>query len=139
MLTWSLTFLAVGLIAGLIGLSGLSGTVTQIAWNMFVVFLILYLVSLVARRRVTYYFGRGKERPHLLIVSPQRVAHLKSRSDTKVNLKSLVAAGRQKRKTDIDTHRPHRGRITESVTGGKFDIGQRQVECPARHLPEIDE
>jgi uncharacterized membrane protein YtjA (UPF0391 family) len=66
MLTWSLTFLAFGLIAGLIGLSGLSGTVTQIAWNMFVVFLILYLVSLVARRRVTYYLGRGKARPRLI-------------------------------------------------------------------------
>jgi uncharacterized membrane protein YtjA (UPF0391 family) len=51
MLNWSLTFLVVGLIAGLLGLSGLAGTATQIAWILFVVFLILYLVSLVAGRR----------------------------------------------------------------------------------------
>jgi len=52
MLNWSLTFLVVGLIAGLLGLTGLAGAATQIAWILFVVFLILYLVSLVAGRRV---------------------------------------------------------------------------------------
>jgi uncharacterized membrane protein YtjA (UPF0391 family) len=52
MLNWSLTFLVVGVIAGLLGLSGLAGTATQIAWILFVVFLILYVVSLVAGRRV---------------------------------------------------------------------------------------
>ena len=66
MFTWSLTFLFVGLIAGLLGLSGIAGTTTQIAWNTFVVFLILYLVSLVARRRAKHYFERGKETRHLI-------------------------------------------------------------------------
>ena len=66
MFTWSLTFLFVGLIAGLLGLSGVAGTTTQIAWITFVVFLILYLVSLVARRRAKHYFGRGKATQHLI-------------------------------------------------------------------------
>jgi len=66
MFTWSLTFLFVGLLAGLLGLSGIAGTTTQIAWITLVVFLTLYLVSLVARRRARYYFGRGKETRHLI-------------------------------------------------------------------------
>ena len=52
MLIWSLIFVDVGLIAGLLGLSGLAGTAIQIAWILFVVFLIPYAVSLVAGRRV---------------------------------------------------------------------------------------
>lgn len=38
MLSWSLTFLILGLIAGLLGLSGIAGTATQIAWILFVIF-----------------------------------------------------------------------------------------------------
>jgi uncharacterized membrane protein YtjA (UPF0391 family) len=45
MLSWSITFLIVGLIAGLLGLSGIAGAATQIAWMLFVVFLVLFLVS----------------------------------------------------------------------------------------------
>ena len=56
---WLLTFLVVGLIAGLLGLSGLAGTATQIAWIMFVVFLILHLISLVAGRRIPPRRGVG--------------------------------------------------------------------------------
>jgi uncharacterized membrane protein YtjA (UPF0391 family) len=51
MLSWSITFLVVGLIAGLLGLSGIAGAATQIAWILFVVFLVLFLVSLVMGRR----------------------------------------------------------------------------------------
>ena len=36
MLSWSITFLVVGLIAGLLGLSGIAGAATQIAWVLFV-------------------------------------------------------------------------------------------------------
>jgi uncharacterized membrane protein YtjA (UPF0391 family) len=32
MLSWSITFLVVGLIAGILGLSGIAGAATQIAW-----------------------------------------------------------------------------------------------------------
>jgi uncharacterized membrane protein YtjA (UPF0391 family) len=52
MLSWALTFLIVGLIAGILGLSGLAGAATQIAWILFVVFLVLFLVSMVMGRRV---------------------------------------------------------------------------------------
>ena len=51
MLSWSITFLVIGLIAGLLGLSGIAGAATQIAWILFVVFLVLFLVSLVMGRR----------------------------------------------------------------------------------------
>jgi uncharacterized membrane protein YtjA (UPF0391 family) len=51
MLSWSITFLVVGLIAGLLGLSGIAGAATQIAWILFVVFLVLFLVSFVMGRR----------------------------------------------------------------------------------------
>jgi uncharacterized membrane protein YtjA (UPF0391 family) len=51
MLSWSITFLVVGLIAGILGLSGIAGAATQIAWILFVVFLVLFLVSLVMGRR----------------------------------------------------------------------------------------
>lgn len=50
MLSWSLTFLVIGLIAGVLGLSGLAGAATQIAWILFVVFLVLFLISLIAGR-----------------------------------------------------------------------------------------
>src|SRR4029453_7511104 len=42
MLRWSISFLIVGLIAGLLGLSGIAGAATQIAWILFVVFLVLF-------------------------------------------------------------------------------------------------
>jgi uncharacterized membrane protein YtjA (UPF0391 family) len=51
MLSWSITFLIIGLIAGVLGLSGIAGAATQIAWVLFVVFLVLFLVSLIMGRR----------------------------------------------------------------------------------------
>ena len=51
MLSWSITFLIIGLIAGVLGLSGIAGAATQIAWILFVVFLVLFVVSLIMGRR----------------------------------------------------------------------------------------
>ena len=51
MLSWSMTFLIIGLIAGVLGLSGIAGAATQIAWILFVVFLVLFVVSLIMGRR----------------------------------------------------------------------------------------
>jgi uncharacterized membrane protein YtjA (UPF0391 family) len=51
MLQWAVTFLVIGLIAGLFGLFGVAGVATQIAWVLFVVFVVLFLVSLVMGRR----------------------------------------------------------------------------------------
>ena len=51
MLSWALTFLVIALIAGALGFFGLQGISMQIAWLLFVVFLILFVVSLVTGRR----------------------------------------------------------------------------------------
>ena len=51
MLSWSITFLVIGLIAGILGLSGIAGAATQIAWILFVVFLVLFVISLIMGRR----------------------------------------------------------------------------------------
>ena len=51
MLSWSITFLIIGLIAGVLGLSGIAGAATQIAWILFVVFLILFVITLIRGRR----------------------------------------------------------------------------------------
>src|SRR6266496_4647660 len=50
MLNWSITFLVIGLIAGVLGFSGVAGAATQIAWILFVIFLVLFVVSLVMGR-----------------------------------------------------------------------------------------
>ena len=41
MLSWAVTFLVVGLIAGLLGVSGVAGTATFIAYVLFVLFMII--------------------------------------------------------------------------------------------------
>ena len=52
MLSWSITFLVIGLIARVLGLGGIAGTATHIAWILFVVFLVLlWSVSLWAADR----------------------------------------------------------------------------------------
>ena len=48
---WALTFLIVALIAGILGFGALEGLAMWFAKVLFVVFLILFLVSLVAGRR----------------------------------------------------------------------------------------
>jgi uncharacterized membrane protein YtjA (UPF0391 family) len=52
MLRWALLFLIVALIAGAMGFWGLEGTAMWIAKVLFVIFLVLFLISLL--------FGRGR-------------------------------------------------------------------------------
>ncbi|HUT34550.1 MAG TPA: DUF1328 domain-containing protein [Planctomycetota bacterium] len=51
MLRWTVVFLVIALIAGFFGFWQLEGTATWIAKVLFVVFLILFVVSLVTGRR----------------------------------------------------------------------------------------
>lgn len=51
MLSWSITFLVVALIAALLGFGGIAGTAVGIAKILFFVFLILFIISLVMGRR----------------------------------------------------------------------------------------
>jgi uncharacterized membrane protein YtjA (UPF0391 family) len=51
MLRWAIVFLIVALIAGALGLFQLEGLAMQISWILFVVFLVLFVVSLVVGRR----------------------------------------------------------------------------------------
>lgn len=55
MLRWAIVFLIIALIAGALGLFGTQAIASQIAWTLFVVFLVLFLVSLV--------MGRGTPTP----------------------------------------------------------------------------
>ena len=50
MLSWAVTFLVIALIAALFGFSGIAGTSTNIAWILFVVFLIVAAISFVTGR-----------------------------------------------------------------------------------------
>jgi len=52
MLSWALTFLIVAIVAAILGFGVVAGTAAWIAKALFVVFLILFLVSLIAGRRV---------------------------------------------------------------------------------------
>jgi uncharacterized membrane protein YtjA (UPF0391 family) len=56
MLAWIVFFLIVALIAGLLGFSTIAGTSAWIAQVLFVVFLVLFLASLI------YHFMRGATR-----------------------------------------------------------------------------
>ncbi len=53
MLSWALTFLVVALIAAVFGFGVVAGTAAWIAKALFVAFLILFVVSLLAGRRAT--------------------------------------------------------------------------------------
>jgi uncharacterized membrane protein YtjA (UPF0391 family) len=48
MLSWALTFLIIALIAGVLGFGFIAGTAAGIAKVLFVVFLVLFLMSLVS-------------------------------------------------------------------------------------------
>jgi uncharacterized membrane protein YtjA (UPF0391 family) len=52
MLSWALLFLVIALIAGVLGFGVVAGTAAWIAKVLFVVFLVLFLVSLLFGRRV---------------------------------------------------------------------------------------
>lgn len=49
MLTWAIIFLIIALIAGALGLWRVQAVSSEIAWVLFVIFLILFLVSLFLR------------------------------------------------------------------------------------------
>lgn len=51
MLRWALVFLVFALIAGALGLFRVEAISVEIAWILFVVFLVLFIVSLVLGRR----------------------------------------------------------------------------------------
>jgi uncharacterized membrane protein YtjA (UPF0391 family) len=51
MLRWALLFLIIALVAGALGLFRASFIASEIAWILFVVFLLLFVVSLVFVRR----------------------------------------------------------------------------------------
>ncbi len=50
MLSWTLTFLVVALIAGVLGFGVIAGTAAQIAKICFVLFLVFFVVSLLRGR-----------------------------------------------------------------------------------------
>ena len=52
MLRWSLGFLIVALIAGLLGLTGVQFLAAKIAWILFIAFLILAAICFVIGRRI---------------------------------------------------------------------------------------
>lgn len=49
MLSWALTFLIVALIAGLLGFTSVAGTAVGIAEILFFVFVILFILAMLAR------------------------------------------------------------------------------------------
>ena len=49
MLGWALTFLVVALIAGALGFGGIAGASTGIAQILFVVFIILFAITIIGR------------------------------------------------------------------------------------------
>jgi uncharacterized membrane protein YtjA (UPF0391 family) len=51
MLSWALTFLVIALIAGVLGFGVIAGTSATIAKVLFFVFLVLFIVGLLAGRR----------------------------------------------------------------------------------------
>jgi uncharacterized membrane protein YtjA (UPF0391 family) len=51
MLSWAITFLIIALIAGVLGMGFVSGVASHIAWILFVVFLVLFAISLFTGRR----------------------------------------------------------------------------------------
>ena len=51
MLSWALTFIVVALIAGVLGFGVLAGTAMYIAKICFVLFLILFLISVITGRK----------------------------------------------------------------------------------------
>lgn len=51
MLSWALTFLVLALVAGIFGATGVAGLSMNIAWILIVVFLVLFVISLIMGRR----------------------------------------------------------------------------------------
>jgi uncharacterized membrane protein YtjA (UPF0391 family) len=51
MLSWSITFLVIALVAAVLGFGVIAGTAASIAKLLFLVFLVLFVVSLLTGRR----------------------------------------------------------------------------------------
>lgn len=51
MLRWAIGFLVVALVAAVLGFTQVAGAATNIAWILFVVFLIFFVVALLLGRR----------------------------------------------------------------------------------------
>jgi uncharacterized membrane protein YtjA (UPF0391 family) len=51
MLHWTLMFLIIALVAGILGFGGIAGTATGIAKTLFFVFLVVWLMALLLGRR----------------------------------------------------------------------------------------
>jgi uncharacterized membrane protein YtjA (UPF0391 family) len=52
MLRWAVIFLLIALVAGALGAFGVQGLAMNIAWTLFVIFLILFVVALITGRRI---------------------------------------------------------------------------------------
>ena len=52
MLSWTLTFLVIALIAGVLGFGVLAGTAVSIAKVIFLVFLVMFIISFIMGRRM---------------------------------------------------------------------------------------
>jgi uncharacterized membrane protein YtjA (UPF0391 family) len=53
MLSWTLAFLIVALLAALLGFTGIAGTAAWIAQVLFGIFVVLFLVSIILGRKST--------------------------------------------------------------------------------------
>ena len=53
MLSWAVTFLIIALIAGVLGFGVVAGTAAWFAKVLFIVFLVMFVISLLAGRRAT--------------------------------------------------------------------------------------
>lgn len=51
MLYWAAVFLVIAIVAGLLGMSGVGGLSMNIAWILVVVFVILFVISLIFNGR----------------------------------------------------------------------------------------
>ncbi|MCB0071441.1 MAG: DUF1328 domain-containing protein [Caldilineaceae bacterium] len=51
MLRWAIAFFVIALIAAIFGFSGVAGVATNIAWILAVIFLVLFIASLVMGSR----------------------------------------------------------------------------------------
>ena len=59
MLRWALIFLVIGLIAGLLGFTGIAGASITIAKTLFFIFMLIFLVLLIAGLTVARKVGGG--------------------------------------------------------------------------------
>lgn len=61
MLSLPLTFFTVAFVGGLLGFGGFRGTVAEVGQIVFVFFSILWLVSIINRRKITEYLQRKNQ------------------------------------------------------------------------------